>query len=175
MFLFQSFFKQGARLLLVVFCGVQSLAAQQAVGTLRGQVTDQLDAVVVGAIVSVTDAKGATRTTNTMGDGNFVIGNLPPGHYTVYVSATGFAVYQNPSVEIAAGSRVTLDIKLNVTIAEQKVAVPAQAPVSTEPDNNASAIVLRGQDLNALPEDPDELANVLRALAGPSAGPNGAQ
>jgi hypothetical protein len=47
--------------------------------------------------------------------------------------------------------------------------------VSTEPENNADQVVLRGQDLDALPDDPDELAAALQALAGPSAGPNGGQ
>src|SRR5208337_1619256 len=39
----------------------------------------------------------------------------------------------------------------------------------------ASAVVLSGKDLEALPDDPDELQSDLEALAGPSAGPNGGQ
>jgi hypothetical protein len=33
--------------------------------------------------------------------------------------------------------------------------------------------VLRGEDLAALPDDPDDLSDALQALAGPGAGPNG--
>ncbi|MGD0548505.1 MAG: hypothetical protein ABR991_11850, partial [Terracidiphilus sp.] len=40
---------------------------------------------------------------------------------------------------------------------------------------NASALVLKDKDLDALSDDPDELSNELTALAGPSAGPNGGQ
>ena len=47
--------------------------------------------------------------------------------------------------------------------------------VSTSPDENASSIVIKGKDLDALSDDPDELQNELTALAGPAAGPNGAQ
>ncbi|HEV2834427.1 MAG TPA: TonB-dependent receptor, partial [Pyrinomonadaceae bacterium] len=47
--------------------------------------------------------------------------------------------------------------------------------VSTEPENNAGAVVLKGDDIDALPDDPDDLAAALQALAGPSAGPNGGQ
>ena len=47
--------------------------------------------------------------------------------------------------------------------------------LSTEPENNAGAVVLKGDDLDALPDDPDDLAAALQALAGPSAGPNGGQ
>ena len=46
-------------------------------------------------------------------------------------------------------------------------------PLSVEPDNNATALVLRGEDLAALPDDPDDLSDALQALAGPGAGPNG--
>ena len=47
--------------------------------------------------------------------------------------------------------------------------------VSTSADSNASAIVIKGKDLDALSDDPDELQSELTALAGPAAGPNGAQ
>src|SRR5204863_4647884 len=45
--------------------------------------------------------------------------------------------------------------------------------VSTEASSNASATVLRGADLQALSDDPDDLQGDLMALAGPSAGPGG--
>ena len=47
--------------------------------------------------------------------------------------------------------------------------------LSTDPDSNASATVIKGKDLEALSDDPDELSSELTALAGPSAGPNGGQ
>jgi hypothetical protein len=43
------------------------------------------------------------------------------------------------------------------------------------PENNASSIIIKGKDLEALSDDPDELQAELQALAGPSAGPNGGQ
>src|SRR5207237_2749697 len=49
------------------------------------------------------------------------------------------------------------------------------AQVQVNPANNASGIVISGKDLEALPDDPDELEQDLQALAGPSAGPNGGQ
>src|SRR5205823_9170255 len=38
---------------------------------------------------------------------------------------------------------------------------------------NASAVVVRGSDLDALSDNPDDLMVDLQALAGPAAGPNG--
>jgi len=44
-----------------------------------------------------------------------------------------------------------------------------------EPGFQSNAVVLKGKDLDALSDDPDELENQLQALAGPAAGPNGGQ
>ena len=43
------------------------------------------------------------------------------------------------------------------------------------PEDNASAVVIKGDDLQALSDDPDELQTELEALAGPSAGPSGGE
>jgi len=45
--------------------------------------------------------------------------------------------------------------------------------ISTDASSNASAVVLKGSDLDALSDNPEDLQVDLQALAGPSAGPNG--
>ncbi len=45
--------------------------------------------------------------------------------------------------------------------------------LSTEAASNASALVIRGQDLQSLSDDPEDLQADLQALAGPAAGPSG--
>ena len=47
--------------------------------------------------------------------------------------------------------------------------------VSVDSDANGSSTVIKGKDLDALSDDPDELSSELTALAGPAAGPNGGQ
>jgi hypothetical protein len=87
--------------------------------------------------------------------------------------APGFAVSDNKAVDIN-NQRQTLDLTLKVTI-EEKVTVGADNSISTEASNNANQTVIGGKDLDALPDDPDELAAALQALAGPAIGPNGGQ
>src|SRR5258708_37976214 len=59
---------------------------------------------------------------------------------------------------------------------EQKVEVnESKTRVEVDPSSNAGAAVLKGADLEALSDDPDEVQSELQALAGPSAGPNGGQ
>src|SRR5215203_961551 len=146
--------------------------AQQARGTLRGLITDELGAAIVGASVTLTDPSGAQKKTVTNGEGVYNFVGLAPGKYTLQAVATGFAPTENKEVDIT-GARQSADLTLRVTI-EEKVTI-AETPVSTEATNNANQTVIAGKDLDALPDDPDELAAALQALAGPSVGPNGGQ
>lgn len=157
-----------------VLCAVSAFA-QTATGTLRGQVSDQLGGIVVGATVTAIDASGNERTATTNDDGSFTIGGLAPGVYTVRATGQGFATFEATDLDVVAGRSLPFDIQLGVSIEQESVTVSSEGPVSTEPTNNQDALVLRGGDLDALPDDPDDLEAALQALAGPSAGPNGGQ
>src|SRR6266571_3326966 len=148
----------------------------QAAATLRGQVTDQLGGAIVGATVTLIDANNVEKSATTNDQGLYVFNGLAPGKYFVRVVANGFALYESEDVEVLAGRRDPLNLKLTATIEKQKVTVSSNdTPLSTDPDANKGAIVLKGKDLDALPDDPDDLAAALQAMAGPSAGPNGGQ
>jgi hypothetical protein len=161
-------------LIIILLCATATFA-QRGTGILKGQISDEFGGVIVGATVTATDANGVTKTATTTGDGAFTFTGLPLGKYTVRVTAPGFATFENNDVEIAGRSQ-QLDVVLKVTIEQQKVTVSADtAGVNTDPENNVGAIVLKGTDLESLPDDPDDLAAALQALAGPAAGPNGGQ
>src|SRR5260370_12517263 len=165
----------GRLLLILVFCaGVAP--GQQSTGTLKGQVSDEFGGVIVGATVVAVNASGVGKTVSNNGEGNFVFNGLAPGKYTIRATAIGFANFENADVEAVAGRTQQLPITLKVTIEQQKVTVAADsAGVNTEPENNVGATILKGADLESLPDDPDDLAAALQALAGPGAGPNGGQ
>ena len=165
----------GKLLLVVVLCACTAMG-QQASGTLRGQVFDELGGVIVGASVVVVNAAGVEKTATTNQDGNYVIGGLAPGKYTLRVNGKGFAPFESPDVEVVAGRNQPVNVTLKVTIEQQKVTIDSDSGrLSTDPDNNTGAVVLKGADIEALPDDPDDLEAALQALAGPSAGPNGGQ
>ena len=54
---------------LIVILAAALAAAQQTRGTLRGLITDELGAVIVGANVTLTDASGVQKKTTTNGEG----------------------------------------------------------------------------------------------------------
>jgi len=145
-------------------------------GTLRGQVTDPSGAVVANATVAILVSGGPTHSATTGKTGNYEIGNLAPGKYTVTANAQGFSIFVQDDVEVAAGQSAQFNIALEINVKQEKVNVEGETPtLDVNPANNASAIVLSGKDLDALPDDPDELLADLQALAGPSAGPDGGQ
>jgi hypothetical protein len=151
-------------------------SAQSAPGTLHGRVTDPSGAVVFQAAVTATGSDGKSVTVQTDHQGNFQFNHLAPGSYNVTAAAKGFAVDQEADVKVVAGQPQELDIALQIQVEQQHVEVQEESPtVSVSPENSASTIVLKGKDLDALSDDPDELTSELQALAGPSAGPNGGQ
>jgi hypothetical protein len=172
-----------AILILATLIGLAAPAAAQAPapspttsGTLRGQVTDPSGAVVPNATVSIVVSGTQTHSATTDRSGGYEIGNLAPGTYTVTANARGFAVFVQNGVAVAAGQVAQFNISLDISVQKEKVTVQEETPqVDVNPASNASAIVLSGKDLEALPDDPDELLADLQALAGPSAGPNGGQ
>ena len=153
---------------------IWALAAQGQTGaSLRGQVTDPSGAVVPDATVVMRTGTTELRQ-QTNAEGRYTFAAVPPGSYTVRMTKTGFAPFEVESYEVAGA--VTLDAQLVVAMEAQQVTVQEDTRgVSVDPDSNAGALVLRGADLEALSDDPDQLAQDLQALAGPAAGPNGGQ
>jgi hypothetical protein len=153
-------------------------AATPAAGILRGQVTDPSGAAIANANVVMTPAaiSSTSITAQSNGQGLYEFEGLPAGQYTLTVVAQGFSVYENDNVVITTDQPLRLNVALAIQVEEQKVQVSDTAPtVDVNPANNAGAITISGKELEALPDDPDELLTDLQALAGPSAGPNGGQ
>jgi hypothetical protein len=154
----------------------RGLLGQVPSGTLHCQVTDPSGAAVTNATVLVASAAGQTSAAQGSKDGGYEIKGLAPGKYTVKAVAQGFALYEQQGVTITAGHVQQLSISLQIEVQQEKVEVTGEAAqVSVSSENNASALVLQGKDLEALSDDPDELQSELEALAGPAAGPNGGQ
>lgn len=145
--------------------------------SLRGQVTDPSGAAIANADVVLTPAgtSSVPIKTKANGQGEYQFNNLTPGQYTLNVIAPGFTVYENDNV-VVTNQPLRLNVAMAIEVEQQKVQVEDNAPtVDVNPANNAGAITITGKELEALPDDPDELLTDLQALAGPSAGPNGGQ
>ena len=148
---------------------------QESTGTIRGRVLDPTGAVIPNAQVTVTSPSGKAASAVSDGTGSYQVRGLAAGAYTVNATTAGFAPFTS-TVTVNGGQTKTLNIAMQIQMEQQQVQVEADAPtVDTSPDSNANAVVLKGKDLDALSDDPDELESQLQALAGPAAGPNGGE
>ena len=162
----------------ILFFGILSVRsfAQTATGNLRGRVTDPTGAVIPQATVTAARPNGQKATAVSDSQGIYEIKGLAPDTYSVNAVANGFAVSVKQNIVVNTNKVTLLDIPLEIEVQQEKVAVQEEATtVDVNPENTASSIIIKGKDLEALSDDPDELQSELQALAGPSAGPNGGQ
>jgi hypothetical protein len=141
---------------------------------LTGRVSDETGGVLSGAVIEATGGANIKKTATTDKNGTFKL-PLPAGTYVVTVTKARFNPYANGAVEVAAGRDNVLEVQLGVSFSEEVRVEEAPVGVSLDGNTGPGALVLKEKDLETLPDDPDELAEALQALAGPAAGPNGGQ
>jgi hypothetical protein len=163
----------GAFLLAAALLLAAVLAAQENSVILRGTLTDTSGAAIPSAAISLATGK-TVKHAATQTDGSWSFEGLAPGPYTVRVEYPGFNVFEK-ALTVDVGESVPFAIQLTPSGGNQQVTVSGgQGPeLSTDPADNQSSLVLTGDDLDALPDDPDDLADMLTQLAGPAAGAMG--
>jgi hypothetical protein len=141
----------------------------------HGQVTDPSGALIPGVNITLTTLAGGVASVVSDASGNFLFRGLKPGDYTIRATFVGFAPFRS-AIRLAAGQSKRINIVMAIEAAQQTVSVTDEATeVNLDAGGNTSAVMLKGDDLGALSDDPDELASELSALSGPSAGPNGGE
>ena len=113
---------------LLVFALLLSVAvpslAQETTGAIRGTVTDPTGAAVPGASVeAASPALVSAQTTTTDEIGRYTFPALPPGVYTISVTATGFRVIRQSDIVLQVGRLLTIDTKLEVGQVTESVLV----------------------------------------------------
>ena len=104
-------------------------------GTISGTVTDPSGAVIPNAtVIATASGTNATATGSTSSDGEFSIGPLPAGVYTLTVSSNGFQRYVQTGIGVNDQSSPNIGVRLNVGSMSETVTVsassngPLQAP-----------------------------------------------
>ncbi len=150
----------------IIFLAVIGIAQNT---TLRGQVIDELGAVIPNAEITLVDKDGKQRTAKSNTTGEFSIPNVSPGTYTVTSAFKGFQAQVESDVKIPVqGGMLTITMTVAAVNIVTDVA-SENAGVSTEPDQNMNATVLTEDFIRNLPDNEDDLRDFLNALAGPTA------
>ncbi len=128
-----------------------SLSAQQITGNIRGTVTDPTGAVIRDAAVTARQAEtGLSRTASTDRDGNYVLLELPVGHYRLQVSAKGFQEHVQDGITLNVNETASVSPHLAVGSEKEQVLVNADAEL-IEPTVTSMGKVVQQQELEDLP------------------------
>lgn len=119
--------------LLVLTVSVIAMAQSQATGgQIVGTVKNPNGELVPGATVTITrPATGQARTVVTNEDGGFRAVSLPPGDYTVNVTAQGFGAFTQTGYKVEVGSSLDANITLQVSAVTGEVLVTGSAVETT--------------------------------------------
>ena len=143
-------------------------------GTLRVVVKDPSGAVIPGAVVQITGAEQATRDvtrTDVISDGQgvAVANDLEPGRYSIAVAFPGFETATIAEHRVRAGEN-RREVPLRIQKLDESVSVGRDpATNASDPNGDRFSNVLSREQIDALPDDPDEMEKVLKEMAGPGA------
>src|SRR5882762_3360675 len=158
-------------LLAALFAASALAQPPQSDASLRVTVADPSGAVIIGARVTLRQAQGegATTALDTGARGDVTFASLGPGRYTVHVESPGFEPAEVRDVRVRAGSN-RREVKLAIAKLTATVEVgrdPRER--GSDPRGDAFATVLSAAEIDELPDDPDEMEQALRDMAGPGA------
>jgi hypothetical protein len=152
---------------LVVCVGCASIPVvtfAQGNASLRVTVRDETEAALIHAIVTITDAAGIPRQVLVDEGGVASFTELPQGTHQIAVEAEGFQSFTGP-ITLRRGSNTaiaTLTVALREQIEVKEISADARR-------DNGFTTTLNKEDIDALSDDPDEMAEQLRQMAGPGA------
>src|SRR5262245_52444468 len=103
------------------------LWSQFASGTITGVVKDSTNAIIQGAVVTVTEQQtGTAIKVSTQNDGAFTAPNLAPAEYSLAVEANGFKRLVVAGLKVDVGSILSQDLVLEVGATTESVSVVGQ-------------------------------------------------
>src|SRR5579863_1964323 len=105
-----------------------NVTGQQITGSIRGTVSDPSGAIVQAATVTARHIEtGLTRVAITDRQGEYVLIELPIGHYQLETQAKGFQTYLQQGISLDVNQTATVVIRLKLGAETQQVEVSANA------------------------------------------------
>ena len=156
---------------LALIAGLTPPAAAQVVqgsgvgSSLRVTVLDPTDAALIIAQVSIVDSRGVEQSAVVDDHGVALFENLSPGTYQVKAQAESFRPLTTPYTVRRGENRTTL--RLALATIEQAVVVEEKD--SGGRGDNGFTQTLTQEEIDSLPDDPEEMAEELQRMAGPGA------
>src|SRR5439155_3202309 len=147
-----------------------SANAQFVRGTVQGIVTDEQDAVIGGAMVTLKNlATNESRQVQTDSRGEYAFPSLLPGKYSVAANAQGFKTRVVSEVELQVNQTARIDLKLPVGEVSERVEV-ISSPVLLKTDTSEIGHVVTNKQIVELPLNDRDYLQLARLI--PAATPS---
>ncbi len=126
----KAIYGSGLLLVLILLLNPRIASAQLYSGSLTGLVTDPSGAVIPDANVTLVNAQnGFHYTAKTNATGRYLLRPLPPGAYTLSVTASGFKTFIQQGIVLAVNQSAAIGVSLQVGSSTQKISVTATPPL----------------------------------------------
>jgi hypothetical protein len=131
-----------ALLALVMFAIAPAVQCQDISASIHGTATDESGGTVSGAKVTATHTEtGLQRTATSNAQGEYVLLQLPVGHYRLEVEAKGFKKYVREGISLDVNQSAAMPIRLTVGSPAQVVEVSADVAVIETSSTNLGQTV----------------------------------
>ncbi len=151
----------------LTLCFAAPLSAQPRPGELRLVVRDATDLAIPGATVTITSADGQARTMTSGESGEARFDGLTPGDYVAHVESPGFTPLDVKALRVRAGSQTSRNVMLDIAgLAEEIEVLPPNEDLQLM---GAFTEQLTAAQIAALPDNSEELAQVLQQIVGDDA------
>ncbi len=135
----------------LVLMGAFASFAQTTSGSVAGGVTDQQQAAISGATVTIKDeAKGVIQTVTTDREGRFVFPTLIPGNYVLSIEAKGFKKAERTGLQLVANDKLALgNIMVEVGATTDTVTITAEATL-VQSESAERSLAIQGEILRSI-------------------------
>jgi len=138
-------------LLTLLVIAASAFAQTAATAELHGVVKDPNGAVIQGATISLRDeAKNITRSAQSNEAGEYNLLSIPPGEYTLTVSAKGFSKVVAKQVTLNVGQAAQYPVTMQLATAETEITVTGE-PLLIETAKSSTSTTIGQQRIENLP------------------------
>ena len=135
----------------LVFTMLPAAFAQETTGGIKGYVKDKSGASVPKAEVELTsEALIVPKKAVADNAGYFYFAVLPPGSYTLSVTAPGFRTYKQIGIPLTVGALPTIDVSMEIGSVAETIEVTGRAPI-VDVTTSKVAVAITESDIDNLP------------------------
>jgi len=157
--------------LLALSLAISARAFAQDTASITGTVTDPTGASFPNAQIFVENReRGIHRAALTNTAGEFLVSGLPPGPYSLVVTAPGFKKYQASEIVLRVAQSARIDVALQVAPASEQITLSGENVAQVEIQSSELAGTITGKEITQLELNGRNFTQLVTLVPGVSGG-----